>query len=124
MQLRGLGGFNPAGAGMILRDRLDVQVDGYVVLRGDIREQQQQRVIRGGVFVFVQRRGRKREMLRRQFAKAGYTFAKEFFRLFLELPLNFRAGVARSHRFLNHAIQAAAATENAQSVRIFFRDRQ
>src|SRR5258708_28094187 len=60
--------------------------------------------------------GKEREMFRTQPPDADCAIANDLLRAFLELPLNPGARVTRAHGFLNHGIQASAASLKSQPV--------
>ena len=90
------------------------------MLRGDIRQQQEERMVRGRVLI---RRGAV-EMLGRHFSETGNAFAEKFFRALLEFFLNGRTRVSGGHRFHDHCIQGSAAAEDGQFTRILLRSRK
>src|SRR4029077_6291599 len=82
----------------------------------DIRQQEEQRMVGGSSLVGLP--GQERNMFGTQLAETGCAVAKNLFGARFELPLDFLACVTRAQRFLNHGIQAAAASLKSKFVRM------
>jgi len=93
--------------GHVLRDDVEVKIDGDIVLRGDVGEEKEERMAGGRGFVNLA--GRERKMLGTHFAEAESAFAKNFLGARFEDLLDAGAGVLGANGSLEHEIQAAAA---------------
>ena len=91
LKLRGIGGGSDAeGKRDGLGDDVEVKIDGDIMLRGDVGEEEEERVVGGRGFVDLARRERK--MFGAHFAEAESTCAEDLLRDLLEFSLDIRAG--------------------------------